>query len=136
MAESGERRRNRCRGRPVASTFGTGEPNKRGESRSMDTQVLVVGAGPVGLTVAIALGQRGIRCTLIERKEAPQFLPKMERCNARTMEIYRRMGLAEKIRHVGLPAHCPMDVFIVHSLIEPPLLHSPYPSVADAKARI
>ena len=58
----------------------------------MDTQVLVAGAGPVGLTLAIALGQRGIRCTLIEQKEAPQFLPKMERCNARTMEIFRRIA--------------------------------------------
>lgn len=102
----------------------------------MDTQVLVVGAGPVGLTLAIALGQRGVRCTLIEQKEAPQFLPKMERCNPRTMEIYRRMGIAEQIRRAGLPADCPMDVFIVTSLVDPPLLHLPYPSVAQAKADI
>src|SRR5215475_5641963 len=101
-----------------------------------DTQVLVVGAGPTGLTLAIALGQKGVRCTLIEQKEAPQFLPKMERCNARTMEIYRRMGIAEKVRAAGLPAHCPMDVFIVFSLTEPPLVHHPYPSVADYKAAI
>src|SRR5262249_34738444 len=39
-------------------------------------------------------------------------------------------------RRAGLPAHCPMDVFIVTSLVEPPLLHLPYPSVADARARI
>ena len=51
----------------------------------MDTQVLIVGAGPVGLTLAVDLGLRGVRCTLVEQKEAPQFLPKMERCNARTM---------------------------------------------------
>jgi 2-polyprenyl-6-methoxyphenol hydroxylase-like FAD-dependent oxidoreductase len=101
-----------------------------------DTQVLIVGAGPVGLTLAIALAQRGIRCTLIEQKDAPQFLPKMERCNARTMEIYRRMGIADDIRAAGLPADCPMDVFIVTSLVDPPLLHLPYPSVAQAKAAI
>jgi len=47
--------------------------------RPVDTEVLVVGAGPVGLTLAIALGQAGVRCVLVERKEAPQFLPKMER---------------------------------------------------------
>ncbi|MDR7590686.1 MAG: FAD-dependent monooxygenase, partial [Armatimonadota bacterium] len=64
----------------------------------LQTQVLIVGAGPVGLTLAVDLGQRGVRCVLVERKEAPQFLPKMERCNARTMEIYRRMRIAEKIR--------------------------------------
>src|SRR5438552_6536609 len=95
----------------------------------MDTQVLVVGGGPIGLTLAIDLGIRGVRCTLIEQKEAPQFLPKMERCNARTMEIFRRIGIADKVRAAGLRDDIPMDVFIVLSLAEPPLLHLPYPSV-------
>jgi 2-polyprenyl-6-methoxyphenol hydroxylase-like FAD-dependent oxidoreductase len=102
----------------------------------VDTDVLIVGAGPVGLTLAVDLGMRGVRCTLVEQKEAPQFLPKMERCNARTMEIFRHMGLADRIRAAGLPAECPMDVFIVTSILEPPLLHLPYPSVAAAKAEI
>ncbi|HEX5213140.1 MAG TPA: FAD-dependent monooxygenase [Pseudolabrys sp.] len=102
----------------------------------MDTQVIIVGAGPVGLTLAIDLGQRGVRCILLEQKEAPQFLPKMERCNARTMEIYRRMGLAPRIRAAGFPRDVPMDVFIVTSLVEPPLLRLPYPSVAQAEAEI
>jgi 2-polyprenyl-6-methoxyphenol hydroxylase-like FAD-dependent oxidoreductase len=101
-----------------------------------NTDVLIVGAGPTGLTLAVDLGKRGVRCTIIEQKESPQFLPKMERCNARTMEIFRRMGLAEKIRAAGLPAECPMDVFIVLSLVEPPLLHLPYPSVAEARKQI
>src|SRR5215468_2364645 len=79
---------------------------------------------------------RGVRAMIVEQKEAPQFLPKMERCNARSMEIYRRMGLADKIRAAGLPAEVPMDVFIVLSLVEPPLLHLPYPSVARAKREI
>src|SRR3954468_10205180 len=99
----------------------------------MDTDVLIVGAGPVGLTLAVDLGRRGVRCMLIEQKSAPHMWPKMERCNARSMEIYRRLGLAEKIRAAGLPAWVPMDVFIVMSLVEPPLLHLSYPSVADAK---
>jgi 2-polyprenyl-6-methoxyphenol hydroxylase-like FAD-dependent oxidoreductase len=101
-----------------------------------DTQVLVVGAGPVGLSLAIELGQRGVRCTLIERKEQPAFLPKMERVNARTMEIYRRMGLAQTIRAAGLRRDIPMDVFIVLDLTRPPLLRLPYPSVAEAEAEI
>ncbi len=102
----------------------------------MDAQVVIVGAGPTGLTLAIDLGLRGVRCVVLEQKPAPQFLPKMERCNARTMEIYRRMGIAGRIRAAGLPAHCPMDVFIVLSLVEPPLYHLPYPSVQDYRARI
>ncbi len=102
----------------------------------MDTQVLIVGAGPVGLTMAIDLGQRGIRCTIVEQKEAPQFLPKMERCNARTMEIFRRMGLADKIRSAGLRSDVPMDVYTIVALNEPPLVHIPYPSVDKARAII
>jgi 2-polyprenyl-6-methoxyphenol hydroxylase-like FAD-dependent oxidoreductase len=102
----------------------------------MDTQVLIVGAGPTGLTLALDLGLRGVRCTIIEQKEAPAFLPKMERCNARTLEIYRRMGLAEKVRDAGLPREVPMDVFIVLSVVEPPLLHLRYPSVAQMKRTI
>lgn len=101
-----------------------------------DTEVLIVGAGPVGLTLAIDLGQKGVRCTLIERKDAPQFLPKMERCNARTMEIFRRMGLAEKVRAAGLPADVPMDVYIILAMNQPPLLRLPYPSVAEARRAI
>lgn len=102
----------------------------------MDTDVLIIGAGPVGLTLAVDLGRRGVRCALIEQKSAPHMWPKMERCNARSMEIYRRLGLAEKIRAAGLPAWVPMDVFIVHSLAKPPLLHLSYPSVEQAKNQI
>src|SRR6185369_2008694 len=102
----------------------------------LDTEVIIVGAGPVGLTLAIDLGRRGVRCILLEQKDAPQFLPKMERCNARTMEIYRRLGIAQKVRDAGFPRDVPMDVFIVTSLIEPPLLHLPYPSVAQVQAEI
>ena len=102
----------------------------------MTTQVLVVGAGPVGLTLAIDLGRRGVRCTLIEKKAAPEFLPKMERCNARTMEIFRRMGVAHRIRAAGLDRHVPMDVYIALAMNEAPLLRLPYPSVAEAEAEI
>jgi 2-polyprenyl-6-methoxyphenol hydroxylase-like FAD-dependent oxidoreductase len=105
-------------------------------SRLIDTQVLIVGAGPVGLSLAIDLGQRGIRTTLIEKRSGPAFLPKMERVNARTMEIYRRMGLAKKVRSAGLDRSVPMDVYIVLDLTRPPLLRLPYPSVAEAEAAI
>ena len=101
-----------------------------------NTDVLIVGAGPTGLTLAIDLGRRGIRCTIVEQKEAPAFLPKMERANARTMEIYRRMGLADRIRAAGLRADCRMDVYVILAMNRPPLLRLPYPSVAQAKLDI
>jgi 2-polyprenyl-6-methoxyphenol hydroxylase-like FAD-dependent oxidoreductase len=102
----------------------------------VETQVLIVGAGPVGLTLALDLGHRGVRCTLIERNETSIQLPKMERCNARTMEIYRRLGIVEKVRDAGLPRSAPMDVYLAASMSGPPLVRLPYPSVADAKAEI
>ncbi|MEI6300163.1 MAG: FAD-dependent monooxygenase [Betaproteobacteria bacterium] len=100
------------------------------------TQVLIAGAGPVGLTLAIDLGKRGIRCTIIEQKAAPQFLPKMERCNARSMEMFRRIGIADDIRRAGLRSDVPMDVHVILALNEPALLRLPYPSVDEARAHI
>jgi 2-polyprenyl-6-methoxyphenol hydroxylase-like FAD-dependent oxidoreductase len=104
--------------------------------REPSTEVVVVGAGPVGLTLAIDLGRRGVACTLVEKKPAPEFLPKMERCNARTMEIFRRIGLADRLRAAGLDRRVPMDVYITLAMNEPPLLHLPYPSVDEAEAQI
>ena len=86
--------------------------------------------------LAIDLGQKGVRCTLIERKPAPQFLPKMERCNARTMEIFRRMGISAKVRAAGLRADVPMDVYIIRAMNQPPLLKHAYPSVTEARRQI
>src|SRR5262249_38951845 len=45
-------------------------------------------------------------------------------------------GIVQKVRDAGFPRDVPMDVFIVTSLVEPPLLHLPYPSVAQAQAEI
>ncbi|TKC80164.1 2-polyprenyl-6-methoxyphenol hydroxylase [Trinickia terrae] len=100
----------------------------------METRVIIVGAGPVGLTLAIDLGSRGIECVLVEQKAKPEFLPKMERCNARTMEIFRRLGLADRIRAAGMPEDVPMDIQIIRSMVEPPVLRLPYPSVSEARA--
>ena len=52
-----------------------------------------VGAGPVGQTFSIDLAKRGVSVLLIERNETCLQHPKMERCSARTMEFYRRLGV-------------------------------------------
>ncbi len=72
---------------------------------AQNTTVLIVGAGPVGLTLALDLAQRGIRVTLAELRK-PREVPTV-RCNhisARSMEIFRRLGVAHKLRNVELPA--------------------------------
>jgi len=101
----------------------------------MDTQVLIVGAGPVGLTLSIDLAKRGVRCMLIEKNDAPLGYPKMERCNPRTMEIFRRLGIAEAVRAAGYPPDWPMDTYLVFDLMRPPLFKMAHPTVAEAKAK-
>ena len=102
----------------------------------MDASVIVVGAGPVGLALAINLGRAGIKTILLERNPEPQFLPKMERCNARSMEMFRRIGLSKKIRDAGLRADCPMDVFVVEDLTKPALLEEKHPSIQTFEGKI
>jgi 2-polyprenyl-6-methoxyphenol hydroxylase-like FAD-dependent oxidoreductase len=100
------------------------------------TPVLIIGAGPVGLTLAVDLGWRGVDCTIIEKNDAPGRLPKMERCNARTMEFFRRIGISERVRGAGFPREIPMDVFVVTTLQDPPILQLEYPSVAKYEETI
>src|SRR3954465_1899766 len=76
-----------------------------------EANVLIVGAGPVGLTLAIDLAWRGVDVTVVETRapaEPPE--PKCNHVAARTMEIFRRLGVAEKVRNAGLPADYPHDI--------------------------
>src|SRR5258705_5862324 len=98
--------------------------------------VCVVGAGPVGLTLALELSRHGVRTALVERELSPGPWPKMERCNARTMEIYRRLGVADAIRARGQRADGSMDVAVVTNLSDPPLALLQYPTVEDVRRRI
>ena len=77
--------------------------------RGYDTSVLIVGAGPVGLTLAMDLASRGIDVTVTETRSAGE--PPNVKCNqvsARSMEIFRRLGIARKIRgaSAGIPQRC------------------------------
>ncbi|WP_300400424.1 FAD-dependent monooxygenase [Nocardioides sp.] len=96
-----------------------------------DYDVVVAGAGPTGFTLAIDLGQRGVRVLLVEKDPTTKQFPKMDRSNARTMEIFRRLGFVDRVRELGYPADNPMDVFVVTRLVDPPLTMLEYPSVAE-----
>jgi 2-polyprenyl-6-methoxyphenol hydroxylase-like FAD-dependent oxidoreductase len=77
----------------------------------VETQVLVVGGGPVGLTLAMDLARRGIRTVVAELR--PKGEPPSVKCNhvsARSMEIFRCLGVSKAIREAGLPADYPNDV--------------------------
>ncbi len=77
----------------------------------LHAQVLIVGGGPVGSTLALDLARRGIDTIVAEQNPAGQ-MPGVK-CNhvaARTMEIFRRLGVASIVRDTGLPADHANDV--------------------------
>jgi 2-polyprenyl-6-methoxyphenol hydroxylase-like FAD-dependent oxidoreductase len=94
-----------------------------------DTDVVVVGAGPVGLTLAMDLQSRGQRVTVVEMRAFGE--PPNVKCNhvaARTMEQFRRLGVAKKLRDSGLPADSPNDVAFRTSVTGIELTRVPIPS--------
>lgn len=63
------------------------------------TEVVIAGGGPVGLTLAHELGSRGIACVLLEPRPEPSLAsPRCKQMNPRSMEIFRRLGIADAVR--------------------------------------
>src|SRR6185503_709917 len=68
------------------------------------------GGGPVGMTLALDLGWRGIPCLVVEETVGPPTNPRCNTTAARSMEFFRRLGVADRIRGAGLPTDWPTDV--------------------------
>ncbi|MEV7774505.1 FAD-dependent monooxygenase [Kitasatospora sp. NPDC086791] len=68
-----------------------------------DTDVLVVGAGPVGLTAAAELCRRGVRCRMVDRLDAPQPYAKAVGIQPRTLEVWDAMGLVRRVLDEAVP---------------------------------
>src|SRR5689334_12934162 len=80
-------------------------------TKNIEAQVLIVGGGPVGLTLATDLAQRGISVIVAETRHRGE--PPSVKCNhvsSRTMEIFRRLGVSKAMRESGLPADHANDV--------------------------
>ena len=67
-------------------------------STSREAQVVIVGGGPVGMGLAIELGQRGVDCIVVERYEQPQRMPKGQNLTQRTMEHFHFWGAENALR--------------------------------------
>src|SRR5215470_5810131 len=101
-----------------------------------EVPVLVVGAGPVGSTLALELARHGVPCTVLDRSATTSRHPKMDFVNGRSMELLHRLGLAEQIRALGVPADHPFTFLWLDGFDRPPLSRWTYPSVQQLRYRM
>lgn len=100
-----------------------------------ETPVLIVGGGPVGLTLAIDLARRGIACTLVERRSETTDHPKATLLGARSMELYRRWGLDEAIYARALPPDHNYFIIFTTRLAKHELFRFTSPSINQIRYR-
>jgi len=99
---------------------------------TLKADVLIIGAGPVGLTLAMDLASRGISVIICETRRFAE--PPNVKCNhvaSRTMEQFRRLGVAQKLRDAGLPADHPNDVVFRTTVTGTELTRIPIPCRRD-----
>ena len=83
----------------------------------INTEVVIVGAGPVGLALAIELGLRSVRCLVLEQHERVGLNPRAKLTNVRTREHLRRWGIADALRRAsGLPPDYPPNIIFATRL--------------------
>jgi 2-polyprenyl-6-methoxyphenol hydroxylase-like FAD-dependent oxidoreductase len=64
---------------------------------AQDFEVIIVGAGPAGLALAIELGSRDVRCLVVERNDRVGYAPRAKTTNVRTRTHLRRWGIADRL---------------------------------------
>ncbi len=103
---------------------------------STNVDVVIVGGGPFGLMLAIELGRRGVRVELFDEKQSTAFNPQANATQARTMEHYRRLGIADEIRALGLPEEFPTDIAYFTRFAKHELARFKLPSAREARAKV
>src|SRR5215472_12475597 len=68
---------------------------------TFDSDVLIAGAGPTGLVLALCLARRGIRVSILDRTAAPGTTSRALAVQARTLEFYSQVGLADTVVTMG-----------------------------------
>ena len=102
--------------------------------KPIDAPVLIVGAGPVGLALAVDLARRGVASVVVDKGDGVVRHSKMGLVSIRSMELCRRWGVAERVRNTGFPADYPLNQVYCTSLAGHRLGVSRYPSMGDEPA--
>ena len=98
--------------------------------------VLIAGAGPVGLSSAIELAYRGIRCLIVEQTDGSVDFPTTNLANTRTCEHLRRWGIAEIMRYQsGYPTDYPRNYLFVTRMTGYEIARFNHPANGDPDAR-
>lgn len=100
------------------------------------TKVLIAGAGPVGLSLSIELGLRGIDCIIAERGDGVLRVPRMSSVSSRGMEFCRRWGIAEKVRNAVWSSTHPFDFVYVSTMIGEELARLRIPSYREQEGKL
>src|ERR1700752_850079 len=78
-------------------------------------QVVIIGGGPVGVALAVELGQRGLSCALVERRREPQRIPKGQNLTQRSVEHFYFWGVLDALRGARiLPPSYPMSGIVAY----------------------
>lgn len=101
-------------------------------TREIETPVLIAGGGPVGMTLALNLARYGVPSLLVERNPTTTRHPKMDLTNGRSMELFKRLGINDRLRAAGIPPENPFDVVWLTSLAGHELHRFKYPSAQEA----
>jgi 2-polyprenyl-6-methoxyphenol hydroxylase-like FAD-dependent oxidoreductase len=80
------------------------------EKCGAEVPVIIVGGGPVGMVLAMNLDAWGIHCVVVNDAPRSRDWPKGNTHNTRSMEHYRRLGVAQQLRALGLPHDQSTDV--------------------------
>lgn len=102
----------------------------------IETPVFIAGGGPVGMTLALNLARYGVKSMLCERNPTTTRHPKMDLTNGRSMELFKRLGLVEKLRDAGVPRENAFDISWITSLVGHELYRFHYPSAKEKAAII